>query len=263
MFYVTLRFLYNVVGLGSSGGLYGAHVLFAMCRQYVGSLLNPLSSKSIQRAWSTYTTRLITAPIARPILPPLIRPQTIKVLLPQFLVHLIMPFTQPPAQPNLPTDVWRVAFQVLSEIVRTVCARVQQGQRADQGEHVGALRRRRAVGVISCCCMQERPRRAPELLHVRRTVGGRHIGTWRGDGGGSRGHGRHHGRRGRVPSLPTSVVRLDGAGAGLPVSKGRAYFAWLSIWAHDHAWGNRVLGIWAGCWAIAGTPTHGWRTQNY
>ncbi|TFY75328.1 hypothetical protein EWM64_g8684 [Hericium alpestre] len=78
----------------------------------------------------------ITAAIRRSIPPPLVRLRTIKLGLPQPLIHLVVPLAQPPAERAAPADVRRVRLHLRAEVRRAVRARVQHGQRVQQREHV-------------------------------------------------------------------------------------------------------------------------------
>src|SRR5882757_7940740 len=78
-----------------------------------------------------FRLHLITTAISWSILPPFISLHAIKFYLPQLLVHLIMPFTQPPAQPDLPTDVWRMLLHVLAELRGASRARIQHREGAN------------------------------------------------------------------------------------------------------------------------------------
>lgn len=131
----------------------------------------------------TYShTQSITAPIARPILPPLVRllNRTIKHLLAQPNIHLIMPLAQPPTQPHTRTNIRRVREHLVSEVRGAVCAGVEHREGAQEAEHVGALRGRRAVGVVCSGGVEEGPGCASELLDVWWTVWGAHgEGRWR------------------------------------------------------------------------------------
>jgi len=59
--------------------------------------------------------RLVAAPVTRPILPPLIqtRDATVKLLLPQSLIDVVVSLTQPTAEPQSAANVWRVRLHVV------------------------------------------------------------------------------------------------------------------------------------------------------
>ena len=73
---------------------------------------------------------LVTAPIWRPILPPLIQAlnPTVKLLLSQPLVDLVMPLAQPPTEREPTAHVWRVDLHVRAKMRRAVRTRVQYWQ---------------------------------------------------------------------------------------------------------------------------------------
>ena len=60
--------------------------------------------------------------------------------------------------------------EVVTEMRRAMRTGIQDRQRAEKGQHVCAVGRRRTVRIIRCGRVQERPGCAAELLDVERTV---------------------------------------------------------------------------------------------
>ena len=93
----------------------------------------------------THTTQnpksLITSPILPPRPPPLLPPPTIKFLLPQLPINLIMRLTHPLAQPLPPLHSWLVSppAHPLLEILRADPAGIDLREQGEERAHVGLL----------------------------------------------------------------------------------------------------------------------------
>jgi hypothetical protein len=99
---------------------------------------------------------LITPPIPPPIPPPLLPKRTIKFLLSQFPIDIVMGSTQPitKRQSARQMRLDRAALDPCAEVIGAYPARIQAREYVDEGLHLGLLGRRRLCGVLRGDAMQ-------------------------------------------------------------------------------------------------------------